>query len=240
MPIKFRFRLIPFVAAAVAVAIGVAAGNWQTRRAEQKLAIEATMAARDSAAPQHLGADAPALAQVEYARVRVRGSFVADWPLYLDNRPQQGRAGFYLLMPFKIEGSQDSIVVLRGWAPRNLQDRLALPVLTTPAGIIELEGMVKKDAGRVMQLGSAPAMTPNVLLQNLDLAALSAASKLTLLPYVLEQHSNTADGLTRDWPRASSGIDKHRGYAFQWYGLAAAALIFFLVTGFRRESTQKH
>jgi replication factor C small subunit len=31
-------------------------------------------------------------------------------------------------------------------------------------------------------------------------------------------------------------IDKHHGYAFQWYALAMAALIFYLVTGFRSGS----
>jgi cytochrome oxidase assembly protein ShyY1 len=40
----------------------------------------------------------------------------------------------------------------------------------------------------------------------------------------------------RDWPVPSSGIDTHRGYAFQWYALAAAAFLFFIVTGFRRAS----
>ena len=40
----------------------------------------------------------------------------------------------------------------------------------------------------------------------------------------------------RDWPLPSAGVDKHRGYAFQWYALAATAFLFFLVTGFRRAS----
>jgi surfeit locus 1 family protein len=38
----------------------------------------------------------------------------------------------------------------------------------------------------------------------------------------------------RGWPRPSTGVEKHRGYAFQWYALAGMALVFFVVTGFRR------
>jgi cytochrome oxidase assembly protein ShyY1 len=53
-------------------------------------------------------------------------------------------------------------------------------------------------------------------------------------PFVIEQLSDTRDGLIRDWPRPSTGIDRHLGYAFQWYALAATAFIFFVVTGFRR------
>jgi surfeit locus 1 family protein len=32
------------------------------------------------------------------------------------------------------------------------------------------------------------------------------------------------------------GIDRHLGYAFQWFALAATALLFFVVTGFKRGS----
>jgi surfeit locus 1 family protein len=45
-----------------------------------------------------------------------------------------------------------------------------------------------------------------------------------------------ADLMARDWPLPEAGIDKHRGYAFQWYALAALALLFYVMTGFRRGS----
>jgi cytochrome oxidase assembly protein ShyY1 len=45
--------------------------------------------------------------------------------------------------------------------------------------------------------------------------------------------------LLRVWPSPSSGIDKHRGYAFQWYALAAMAILFFVITGFRSGSKQR-
>ena len=39
--------------------------------------------------------------------------------------------------------------------------------------------------------------------------------------------------LVRNWPAPDTGIDKHRGYAVQWYALAAMAALFFVITGFR-------
>jgi cytochrome oxidase assembly protein ShyY1 len=45
---------------------------------------------------------------------------------------------------------------------------------------------------------------------------------------------NAGDGLVRDWPAPSLGIERHRGYAVQWYALALMAVIFFVVTGLRR------
>jgi cytochrome oxidase assembly protein ShyY1 len=236
MPINFRFRLIPFIVAALAVALGVSLGQWQTRRGDEKQAIEDAMTQRASLPPQLLGPAAVPLAQIEYAPVKVRGSFVAGWATYLDNRPENGKAGFYVLMPFILEGSKQSILVMRGWVARDLTDRMKVPALITPAGIVELEGLVRKDAGHVMQLGASAPPAPGAIVQNLDMRALGLASGLNFLPYVLEQHSDNGDGLQRDWPRASLGIEKHRGYAFQWYGLALAALLFFIVTGFRRGS----
>ncbi len=38
------------------------------------------------------------------------------------------------------------------------------------------------------------------------------------------------DGLRREWPRPASGVEKNRGYAFQWYAIAvliAALAVFF-------------
>ena len=55
------------------------------------------------------------------------GEFVRDWPLYLDNRPQDGRAGFYLLMPLRIAGSNMHVLVARGWLPRYTAERGRLP-----------------------------------------------------------------------------------------------------------------
>ncbi len=41
-----------------------------------------------------------------------------------------------------------------------------------------------------------------------------------------------SDGLTRDWPEQGGAlqaqIDRHHGYAFQWFGLAAALAAFLV------------
>ena len=57
---------------------------------------------------------------------------------------------------------------------------------------------------------------------------------MTLQPLVLEQRNDTGDGLARDWAPADSGADRHYGYAFQWFGLAALTLVLLLALGWRR------
>lgn len=234
MRFTFRFRLIPFVAAAIAVAIGLSLGQWQTRRAAEKIAIEQKLQTRQAAPALQLDDITPHSDEIEYRRVLVKGEFLRDWPIYLDNRPHNGVAGFYLLMPFKIAASNLYVLVARGWVPRNAADRTKMPPLVTPEGMIEIEGTARHDIGHVMQLGAVDAPRPHAIVQNLDIASFAEVSQLNMAPILLEQLSDTKDGLVRDWPVPSSGVEKHRGYAFQWYGLAAMAFIFFVVTGIRR------
>ena len=236
MRLSFRFRWVPFLAAALVVAFGVSLGNWQLRRAEQKLALQEQMLMRAEFAPVNSNALAPKQTPEEFRRVVAKGEFIASWAVYLDNRPYQGRAGFYLLMPFKLAGSEQSVLVMRGWFPRDAINREHIPTITVPEGVIQIEGRVRASTGKVMQLGEAAALEPGAIAQNVDIAEFARASKLSLQTFIIEQTNDAADGLVRDWPIPSVGIDKHKGYAFQWYSLALVAAVFFLVTGFKRAS----
>ena len=231
---KFRFRWIPFVAAAIAAALGVSLGQWQTRRALEKEAIETRLQARESGAPVTLGGTRQPVDDIEFRRVQVRGEFAGNWTVYLDNRPHKGAAGFYVLTPMKIAGSDLHVLVARGWVKRDVKDRVKLPPIPTPEGVVGIEGIARRNSGNVLQLGKAEPLRGGAIVQNVDVSEFEQASGLKMQAFVIEQTSDLDDGLLRDWPRPSAGSDKHRGYAFQWYALALTALIFFVVTGFRR------
>lgn len=234
MRLQFRLRWIPLIATLVVAGIGIVLGNWQTRRADEKIAIAEAISARSQLPPRSLVNIAVGEMTEEFQPVKARGVFVADWPIYLDNRPLNGKAGFYLLMPLRLSGSDSVVLVLRGWFPRDVQDRQRLPVVPVPQGEIEIAGLNRISVGKVMQLGETPELKPGAIVQNLRIDELASASRLPLHDFIIEQTSSLDDGLVRDWPVPSSGIDTHRGYAFQWYALATAALLFFIVTGFRR------
>jgi surfeit locus 1 family protein len=245
MRLAFRFRVIPFVATVALVVLGIVLGNWQTRRAEEKLGIAARLLERGTAAPVVLGGGGglqeydsvgtsahPTM--IEYRRVRVTGEWVANWPLFLDNRPLNGKAGFILAMPFKIAGSKEHVLVLRGWLPRDAREYGKLPSFATPGGTVTIEGVAVLNAGHVMQLGTPGALKPGTLVQNLTPDAVAQASGLALQPFFVQQTgAGQGEGLVREWPAPDVGVDKHRGYAFQWYALALMATLFFVITGFR-------
>jgi surfeit locus 1 family protein len=238
MPIRFKLRWVPLVATVIVVAAGVVLGQWQTRRGDEKQAILMRMDERQAAPAITFG---PALWQAdlheqEFRRIRLKGEFITQWTTYLDNRPYNGAPGLYVLTPFKIADSEHSVLVERGWVPLNLTDRSNVPALPPPSGMQEIEGVLRLGAGHLLQLGKADVPRPGALMQNLEIPAFAKASGFGLLPFVIEQHAdagNTHDGLTRDWPAPALGIERHRGYAVQWYALALMAILFFVVTGFR-------
>lgn len=236
MRLRFHFRTVPFLATLVLVVLGIVLGNWQTRRAAEKTVLQTKLEQGMAAPPLALDGSAVDPTSMEFHRVIVTGEFVPNWPVFLDNRPQEGRSGFVLLMPFKIAGSGKAVLVARGWLPRNTAEHDKLPSYTTPAGQVTLEGRAVRQLARVMQLGTPAPLAPNEIVQNTDPADVARASGLDLLPLVVEQTGpgSPGDGLTRNWPMPSLDIDRHKGYAVQWYALAAMAFLFFVITGFRR------
>jgi surfeit locus 1 family protein len=239
--LRFTFRPVPFIATVLVVALGVSLGQWQDRRAAGKIALQQQLAARSVAAPLVLGDALLDPQDAEFRKVRVTGEFLRDWPLFLDNRPQENRTGFYLLMPFKIAGTQRHVLVARGWLPRNNAEHDKLPPFATPEGTVTIEGVARAGMGHVMQLGTPAPVRPQAILQNLEVAEFAAASGLAVQPVFVEETDagQPGDGLKRAWPAPALNVEKHKGYAFQWYALSAMALLFFVFTGFKqREPSQ--
>lgn len=232
-------RILPFVATALLCILGVLLGNWQTRRALEKEAI-AQVIQEQIRQPALSIPTADEFSRLHaFQKAKLRGRFVRNWLIYLDNRPLYGVAGFYVLMPFKLQGSEKSILVARGWLQRNVSDRTKIPLLLTEDTIVEIEGVVRDQLDRSMQLGKAESLKAGTIVQSLSLDDLRQQSGLSIADKIIEQTSDSGDGLIRDWPQPSAGADKHRGYAFQWYGLALMAAIFFVVTGIRRGKSRK-
>jgi cytochrome oxidase assembly protein ShyY1 len=244
MRLRFRFRTIPFIATVLLVALGILLGNWQTRRALEKTALQTRLNERAASPPLVLGTQHVDPAAIEYRHVIVTGEFVPSWPVFLDNRPNEGRSGFILLMPFKISGSGKYVLVERGWLPRGAEHG-SIPRFSTPAGPQRIEGIAVLRPARVLQLGTPTPLQPGAIVQNLEPAEFARASGLDLQPFVLEQTSRDAaagdaatPALERNWPAPGIDVDRHRGYAFQWYGLAVMTFLFFVITGFRSASKQ--
>lgn len=216
------------VAAVLGVAAGLALGAWQLSRAAQRNAMHAaldqhkTMPALDGRA---LVAVQDAAAVV-WRPVRLQGQWVPGQTVFLDNRQMQGKTGFDVLTPLRIDGSDAVVVVQRGWVQRNFLDRTSLPPVETPAGAVSVSGLIAPPPPKLYAFAGAES---GPIRQNLDLGEFRARTGLSLLTGLSVQQTGPAsEGLLRDWTQPGSGVEKNYGYAFQWFALSALIAILYV------------
>lgn len=200
---SFRPRLWALALALAACAAGIALGNWQSGRAEEKRAAAAALESR---------------------RVSFRGVFHPELTVLLDNKIRNHRVGYEVVTPLKLNDATH-VLVDRGWFERGAKEPPA------PAGEVRIDGIALARLPQALRLGEEQKSR---IRQNLDVAAFATETGLALQPIVVEQHSDSGDGLLRDWPRPDLGVDMHAAYALQWYSLATLAIVLVVVLSFRK------
>jgi len=195
-------------------------GQWQLRRAAQKEAVQAAIETKNRlvALDGYSLVATKNIADEVYRRVAVQGVWQASHTVYLDNRPMSGKTGFWVFTPLVLEGTGQAILVQRGWVPRNFADRVQLPDIVTPAGVVAVEGRIAPPPSKLYEF---KGVNTGAIRQNLDLAAFRLETGLPLLEVSLLQTGAPSEGLLREWAAPNLGVDTHYGYAFQWFGLCA-------------------
>ena len=215
---------VVLVATLVGVAVTANLGAWQLRRAAQKIALQDALESRAKLSPLQapdLARNAEQVAAQHYRPVHLRGRWLPQRNVFLDNRQMNARVGFYLVTPLQLEGRPEVVLVQRGWLPRDLRDRTLLPPVSTPTGTVEVDGHIAPPPSRLYEF--APSTT-GLIRQNLDLGEFTLETGLPLAPLSVLQSdsaSTAGDGLLRQWPRPAVDVQKHYGYAAQWFALCA-------------------
>lgn len=231
-------RWLLTLTAAAGMAVTFSLGLWQWGRAQEKLALQADLQSRQALPPlgpealenlrtPRAEAPAPRPADLMHRTVVLRGQWLADRTVFLDNRQMNGRVGFYVVTPLRLAGAPGGSVVLvqRGWAPRSFTDRQQLPAITTPAGEVTVTGRIAPAPSKLYDFDGAAT---GAIRQNLDLATFRAETGLPLADGSVQQTGAPSDGLLRDWPVPALSADKNYGYAFQWWALCGAIFILYV------------
>lgn len=219
-------RVVIALAALAGIALTARLGVWQLDRAAQKVALQQAQDERRALPPlpaaELARGEAAALGQFGRAIV-VEGRWNASQTVFLDNRQMGGKPGFFVVTPLVLaDGS--AVAVQRGWQARDFMDRTKVVLPPTPEGVVRLQGRIAPSPGRLFDFGGAAS---GPIRQNLDLAAYAAETGLRLRPLSIVQtgpEGPADDGLLRDWPRPAADVQKHYGYAFQWFALASLIL----------------
>lgn len=229
MSARSRLLLVG-LAALLGVSVTVSLGCWQLDRAAQKEALAASIQQQGAQAPlpaAQLLASAPGVQTqaLLHRSVLLTGTWLPQHTVFLDNRQMQARVGFFALTPLRLTGTDTVVMVQRGWLPRNFEDRTKLPEVSTPAGLVEVHGRIAPPPSKLYEPG---APVPGAIRQNLDLDQFRTETGLPLRTDItLQQTGEASEGLLRDWPAINLGVEKHYGYAAQWFALALLIVVLF-------------
>ncbi|MEE8427883.1 MAG: SURF1 family protein [Gammaproteobacteria bacterium] len=216
---EFQPRLLATLATGVGLVLFFVLGQWQLERATQKQELVDAYAQRTREAPVQIDTRSRSWQAYRYRQATVRGRYDLERQLLLDNRTYRGQAGYHVLTPLRITGSEVALLVNRGWVPVG-KSRAWLPVLPGPAGTVLARGIIDLPPEQVFRLGpdaEHDASWPDVI-QALETEQVAKLLGYSSLPIVLLLDVDEEDGFVRDWkPVYGIGPDKHRAYAVQWF-----------------------
>lgn len=226
---RWQAAILGALLLAVLLPAFISLGQWQWRKAELKTQLQNELEARSAELPVSLPGTLVEPETLHYRRVTVRGHYDAAHQILIDNRLHREQAGYHVVTPLRITGSNTQVMINRGWLPAPFDHRI-LPVAEVPAGEVELSGVVVIPGQRFFNLATQPTTGWAPVWQNLDMARLRQGLA-PLQPFVIQLDPGAPGGYVREWPRLDIGAERHRSYALQWFGFACASLgiwIYFL------------
>lgn len=216
------------------VALTIALGFWQLRRADTKQALQSRIDYFAKQTPVAVGAAELNVDGVLLRQLEARGRFEPRHTVFIDNRLYKHQPGYHVFMPLRIAGTEKFVLVNRGWIAAGAE-RNRVPVVTTPDAEVLVRGTAVPASERFIELSSQVA-DGNVW-QNMVVERFRQATKLDVQPIIIQQtllRGAPDDGLIRDWPPVDLKRNTHLAYAVQWFALAAAIFTYWLVINVRR------
>ena len=212
-----RFFIPAFLIIAT-LALLITLGFWQLDRADEKRAIE-DQVANANANIAELITDVDLLSEKEYYHVHLQGSYIKDKQFIYDNQIVDQIPGYYVLTPFVLKGNSRAILINRGFIPWNgRRDQIA--DIDIGADITEAKVQISKPVKRIEL--KADQIKPDfpVLIQALDLVKMSAIASLDFASIVGLLSPESENGFVRQWEPYTGSIERHIGYAIQWFLMA--------------------
>jgi surfeit locus 1 family protein len=220
---------------AVVLMIGlVSLGRWQLERADEKRALYQAFDAGTDATRQ-IDAATPALPR--YQHVRVTGAYDSARQILIDNiSNSHGQAGYYVVTPFALAGG-GFILVNRGWVPLGTS-RANKPDVAVSTQAREISGRIDDMPRAGITLGAPPLAPPYPVVASFpthaEIGSLLGETRWARASDLVLLDPKEPDGYLREWHPPGFPPIRHVAYAVQWFGLAAALAVIYVVTNFRR------
>ncbi len=236
-------RLIFWATSAALIAIFIRAGCWQLdRETSKRVLIERTAQVLKQRQRQSLPSQIDALEKANEKTdalmpewVSISGMFLPD-QLLLDSQRRGQQVGVQVYQRFQPEGSNQTIFIELGWLAMT-PDR-TLPRAVPLNGAHRFEGLWLAPPSAGFAIGDAlqPQSDGQLLALRFDRQALAQRFPNTVTDAVVRPDPAWQQGYARDLNVLPNTLspDKHRAYAVQWFGLAAALAVITIYMSLRR------
>ncbi len=240
MPLKVGSRIFaprPFttLVTLVLLALLIALGRWQWRRADEQQRLFTAFAAGTDAS-QSLGRNSPPLPRFQH--VDARGRYDGSHQVLIDNMvSDDGRAGYYVITPFALDDG-GWVLVNRGWIGVGAS-RAVLPDVGVAATERTLHGRIDKLPSAGIHMGHPAPLVPPFPVRatypsRAELATLLHEPELAAAGDVVLLDAAEPDGYLRHWQPPGFPPMRHLAYAVQWFGLAATLTAIYVATNLKR------
>ena len=223
--INTRLSVFTLVLLPVLVYLGV----WQLSRATEKQSILESHRAQQSLPMEALALFSNSR-EFEFRRISAKGVFDSSKYWLIEGKVLRGIVGYEVLMPFKPKGSSDWLLVNRGWV-RADPDRNVLPLLSMPAGSVFIQGTVLSiyDSPLIDERRNPINAWPHRILE-VDTELMAEQFGAPLMPVVLLLSNENEYAFEIIHKPVNMPPEKHVAYAVQWFGLAVALIVLWLLS----------
>jgi surfeit locus 1 family protein len=216
------------------LALLISLGRWQLRRADEKRVLYDSFAAGSDATHPVLATTPPL---PRYQHIEAAGHYDAGRQVLIDNMVESGQAGYFVITPFELQGG-GWILINRGWVPVGAS-RAVRPAVAVDAEERTIHGRADNLPSPGIQLGTRAVLAPPYPVvasfpTHDELAALLKEPHWARAADCILLDPGEPDGYVRHWSAPGFPPLRHVGYAVQWFGLAAALLVIYVVTNSRR------
>jgi cytochrome oxidase assembly protein ShyY1 len=246
----YRFLLTPrWLALHLVVLLVIPAfvllGRWQFGRFEERSANSAQVTANLEAAPVPLERLAAPGQQVResdrFRTVTVSGTYDPSHALVVRRRPQEGRAGYYVLTPL-VTGAGTAVIVNRGWVKAGATAETPPDVPPPPTGQVTVTGRLRpSETEESTGIRDLPGLPPGQVLL-INAGQIGKAWPYTLVGGYVEltgqQPAATPAPEPVPEPDVGAGGGLNLAYGVQWWlfiGIAVGGWILLI----RREVTER-
>jgi surfeit locus 1 family protein len=219
---SLRF-ILPSILITATFAFLVSLGFWQLERADDKRSIEASIKQANTGSVELIKKE-KGLQSKEYYEVRLQGKYLSDKQFIYDNQIVDQVSGYYVLTPYALEGQSKAILINRGFIPWNgRRDKLADIVIGQETREIKVQ--ISKPIKRMELKPSEVGIQFPVLIQSIDLQDMADRAKVDFSSVIGLLDASASNGFIRKWEPYTGSIEKHIGYAVQWFLMALVLAI---------------